>query len=44
VQVFPLSLEEIFIEISKCAEDAIAASTLPHFAPESEQEAKIVSL
>ena len=44
VQVFPLSLEEIFIEISKCAEEAMAASALPHFPIESEQEAKIVSL
>ena len=44
VQVFPLSLEEIFIEISKCAEEAMAASALPHFPPDSEQEAKIVSL
>jgi ABC-2 type transport system ATP-binding protein len=44
VQVFPLSLEEIFIEISKCAEEAMAASAVPHFPFDSEQEAKIVSL
>ena len=44
VQTFPLSLEEIFIEISKCAEEAMASSTAPDFPQDNEQEAKIVSL
>lgn len=44
VQVFPLSLEEIFIELSKCAEGALAGSTVTDFPPENEQEANILSL
>ena len=44
VQVFPLSLEEIFIELSKCAEEAMAAHLAPEFPTEDEQEAKILTL
>lgn len=44
VQVFPLSLEEIFIELSKCAEEATAESSATDFPPEVEEEAKILSL
>jgi ABC-2 type transport system ATP-binding protein len=44
VQVFPLSLEEIFIELSKCAEEATAASCATDFPPEFEEEAKVLSL
>jgi ABC-2 type transport system ATP-binding protein len=44
VQVFPLSLEEIFIELSKCADEACAESSLKDFPPENEQDLKILSL
>ena len=44
VQVFPLSLEEIFIELSRCGEEALAASAVPDFSSEEEQDAKILSL
>lgn len=44
VQVFPLSLEEIFIELSKCAEEAMAAPAISDFPSENDQEANILSL
>lgn len=43
VQVFPLALEEIFIELSKSAEEASAAPAVSVFAAE-EKESNIVSL
>ena len=43
VQVFPLSLEEIFIELSKCADEATAMSAVTNFPPEQEPE-KVLSL
>jgi ABC-2 type transport system ATP-binding protein len=43
VQVFPLSLEEIFIELSKCADEASAAPTAPAFMAD-EMESNIVTL
>jgi ABC-2 type transport system ATP-binding protein len=44
VQVFPLSLEEIFIELSKCADEAMAESAVTNFREEREEETNIVSL
>ena len=44
VQVFPLSLEEMFIELSRSSGEAAATSAIPNLIIESEQEAKIVSL
>jgi ABC-2 type transport system ATP-binding protein len=38
VQVFPLSLEEIFIELSNCADNAPAMSAVTNFPPEQEEE------
>ena len=44
VQLFPLSLEEIFIELSRCSDDAVAPAGNSNFQPEMEEEAKILSL
>lgn len=44
VQTFPLSLEEIFIELSKCAEEAMTTSPVTDFPEETEQEANILTL
>jgi ABC-2 type transport system ATP-binding protein len=44
VQVFPLSLEEIFIELSRNAQEATARSAMASLTNFTEQEAKIVRL
>jgi ABC-2 type transport system ATP-binding protein len=44
VQVFPLSLEEIFIELSKCAEEAMAGPAVAGIPPEDEPEGNIITL
>ena len=44
VQVFPLSLEEIFIELSKCADEPNAASAAVNLPSEDEQELKLLSI
>jgi hypothetical protein len=44
VQVFPLSLEEIFIELSKGAEEASAGPAMTNFPGDEEQVANILTL
>ena len=44
VQVFPLSLEEIFIELSKCAEEATASPSVTDFPPEQEEAINVLTL
>jgi len=44
VQVFPLSLEEIFIELSKCTEEATASPSVTNFPPEQEEANNVLTL